>query len=84
MLFAVLLGEFALTDNRSDWVRKAGLASSIGIMFVGSTLLGAAFGWWLDKKLGTSPWLMLVFTLLGTAGGFIEMVKIAKEISKDD
>ena len=37
-------------------------------------VLGAV-GWWLDGKLGTAPWLMLVGIALGAAGGFYSMVK---------
>lgn len=66
------------------WMRKVGLASSIGFMFVIATGLGWLFGSWLDKKFGTSPWLMLVFTLMGIAAGFIEMIKIAQQLSKDE
>jgi F0F1-type ATP synthase assembly protein I len=73
-----------LAGNDYKWARKAGLASSIGIVLVVSIFIGWGFGSWLDKKLGTSPWLMLVFTLLGIAAGFIEMIRIAQQLSKED
>jgi ATP synthase protein I len=65
-------------------MRKAGLASSIGIVFVVAIFIGWGFGSWLDKKLGTSPYLMLVFTLIGIVAGFVEMVQIAQQLSKED
>jgi len=49
-----------------------------------SIAIGWALGSWLDRKFGTSPWLMLVFTLLGVAAGFIEMVRIAQQLMKED
>lgn len=73
-----------MAGNDYKWARKAGLASSIGIVLVVSIFIGWGFGSWLDKKLGTSPWLMLVFTLLGIAAGFIEMIRIAQQLSKED
>ena len=73
-----------MADQDYKWYRKAGLASSIGIVLVAAIFIGWAFGSWLDKKLGTAPWLMLVFTLLGIAAGFVEMVRIAQRLSKDD
>ena len=73
-----------MAGNDYKWARKAGLASSIGIVLVVSIVIGWAFGSWLDTKLGTSPWLMLVFTLLGIAAGFIEMIRIAQQLSKED
>ncbi len=66
------------------WMRKAGLASSIGLVLVVSIVIGWGFGSWLDSRLGTSPWLMLVFTLLGIAAGFIEMIRLAIQLSKED
>lgn len=66
------------------WMRKAGIASSIGITMVASVLIGWYVGSWLDDKLGSSPWLMLVGTLLGVAAGFIEMANIARRLSNDE
>jgi F0F1-type ATP synthase assembly protein I len=66
------------------WMRKAGIASSIGLTMVASVLIGWYVGSWLDGKLGSSPWLMLTGTLMGIAAGFIEMANIAKRLSDDD
>jgi F0F1-type ATP synthase assembly protein I len=33
-----------------------------------------AIGWWLDGKLGTDPWLLIVFIFLGFFGGLVSMV----------
>lgn len=73
-----------MAGNNYKWVRKAGLGSSIAILLVASIFIGWWFGSWLDSKLGTAPWMMLIFTLLGIAAGFIELIKIAMELSKDD
>jgi len=73
-----------LANRDYNWMRKAGLASSIGIMMVVSVVIGWLFGSWLDSKLGTAPWMMLIFTLMGIAAGFIEMIRIAIVLSKED
>ncbi|HOP79538.1 MAG TPA: AtpZ/AtpI family protein [Armatimonadota bacterium] len=73
-----------MTNRDYNWMRKAGLASSIGIMMVVSVVIGWLFGSWLDSKLGTAPWMMLIFTLMGIAAGFIEMIRIAIVLSKED
>ena len=65
------------------WIRDAGMAASIGITLVVSTALGLALGYWLDSALGTKPWLLIVFTLLGIAAGFVEMFRIVRTLSKD-
>jgi len=45
-------------------------ASSAGLELGISVGLGAFFGSWLDGKLGTDPWMLLVFLTLGLIAGF--------------
>lgn len=73
-----------MRENQRKWIRNAGLASTIGIMLVVSTVIGYAFGSWLDRVFGTDPWLMLLFTLMGITAGFIEMFRIVLRISKEE
>jgi ATP synthase protein I len=47
------------------WVAMSGL----GFEFVGAILVPGALGWWLDRLLGTAPWIMLALGLLGFAAG---------------
>ena len=37
---------------------------------VAATLIGLATGYYLDKWLGTSPWLTLIFLVFGIVAGF--------------
>jgi F0F1-type ATP synthase assembly protein I len=71
-------------NNDYKWYRSLSIASSIGLVLAVSIAIGYFFGSWLDKKFGTTPWLMLVFTLMGIAAGFIEMFKLAQQLSKDE
>ena len=73
-----------MREDRRKWIRAGGLASTAGIVLVVSTFIGWAFGSWLDGKLGTEPWLMLLFTVMGVAAGFIEMFRIVLQISKEE
>lgn len=70
--------------NQHRWVRNAGLASSAGLVLVISTILGYEAGSWLDGRFGTSPWLMLVLTLMGITAGFIELFRLVLQILKDE
>ncbi len=54
--------------------RSLGYAG-VGIQFAGTFLVMGFFGWWLDGKLGTEPWLMIAGILLGATGAFISLVK---------
>jgi F0F1-type ATP synthase assembly protein I len=80
----LVCGEPMPRENRLKWIRAAGLASTAGLVLVVAIVIGWAFGSWLDKKLGTDPWLMLLFTLMGIAAGFIEMFRIVLSISREE
>ena len=55
--------------------------AQIGFELAVSVLLGFAAGYWLDGKMGTSPWLMLAGATGGMAAGFYLVIKelIGKE-----
>ncbi len=38
-------------------------------------VLSALLGYWLDKKLGTSPWLLIVLVFVGAAAGFYSLYR---------
>jgi len=53
-------------------------AWTVGLNFVFSIFIGLGIGYWLDKVFKTSPWLMLIFLLIGILAGFLELFKVAK------
>jgi len=46
-------------------------------------LLGYYLGSYLDQKLGTAPWLMMLLLILFIIGAFIKFWQSTKEVSKD-
>lgn len=46
-----------------------------GLQFAVTFLVFGLAGWWLDGKLGTGPWLMILGIALGATGAFISLVK---------
>jgi ATP synthase protein I len=60
------------------------LAWSVGLHLVLSTFVGLAIGYWLDKVFNTSPWLTIIFLLLGIISGFRELFKMARKEIADD
>jgi ATP synthase protein I len=58
--------------------------SSIALTIPSSIAVGLFFGYWLDKWLGTKPWLIIVFTLLGVASGLMTFVRQALKINRED
>ncbi len=59
-------------------------ASMVGIHLVTATFLGLAMGYFLDKWLGTKPWLTMIFLLLGIAAGFKNMYQEVKSIQDSE
>ncbi|MGI9952103.1 AtpZ/AtpI family protein [Moorellaceae bacterium AZ2] len=58
-----------------NYAKYANLAISLGITMGVSIFLGLGLGRWLDRRLGTSPWLMVLGALLGVGLGFYSLVK---------
>ncbi len=64
----------------NDWKEKKNWADhlTVGIMFPASIAVGFAIGYFLDRFLKTSPYLLILFTLYGVAAGFINLIKVSK------
>lgn len=59
---------------------QAQMAWRMVIELVSGLAIGFGIGYGLDWALGTQPWLMVVFTLLGFAAGVQTMIRSAREI----
>jgi ATP synthase protein I len=64
--------------QKSNFKRLAEL-SSLGLMLPSSIAVGLFIGYQLDKLLGTRPWLLILFFLLGTASGFLSLIRGLKK-----
>ncbi|HEY4242594.1 MAG TPA: AtpZ/AtpI family protein [Kofleriaceae bacterium] len=58
-------------------------ASSVGLEFGLSVVIGALFGRWLDGKAGTDPWLMIGFLCLGFVAGIRGIMRAMKRMDKE-
>lgn len=54
----------------------------LGLQFVVTILVCLFAGQWLDRRLGTTPWLLLAGMLLGGALGFWTMIRAAELVNK--
>ncbi|MDR3372677.1 MAG: AtpZ/AtpI family protein [Ancalomicrobiaceae bacterium] len=52
-----------------------GEATKIASEFVAGVVVGAALGWFFDRWLGTSPFGLIVFLLLGFAAGVLNVLR---------
>jgi F0F1-type ATP synthase assembly protein I len=54
---------------------SVGQYAGIGFQFAAAILLFTFVGYWLDGKLGTSPWLLILGMFVGAAGGFYSIYR---------
>ncbi|GAC1652028.1 MAG: hypothetical protein NVS4B3_13650 [Gemmatimonadaceae bacterium] len=53
----------------------AGAYAAVGLEFALALVLFAFAGQWLDRRLGTAPWLLISSIFLGGGGAFYSMVR---------
>lgn len=70
-------------EEKKDYLRWLGVLSTVGINIVAATVIGLLIGYWLDSLLGTKPWLMIVFLILGIIAGFRNLFHILSRVTKD-
>jgi ATP synthase protein I len=61
------------TTDMSGFARGMRLSAEL----VGGVAVGFIFGWLLDRWLGTSPWGVIVFLLLGFVAGVLNVMRSA-------
>ncbi|GAB5448567.1 AtpZ/AtpI family protein [Gymnodinialimonas sp.] len=62
---------------------QAQLAWRMVIELVAGLGIGFGIGYGLDTLLGTTPWLMVVFVILGLIAGVKTMIRSANELQRD-
>jgi ATP synthase protein I len=67
----------APSGESSTW-KALGELSSLGLSMVIATILGLAGGYYADRWLGTSPWLLLIGLGFGIAAAFVILFRSAR------
>lgn len=56
--------------------RPLAMALRVAGELVAALVVAVAIGWWLDRLLGTKPWLLVLFVVLGTVAGILNVWRI--------
>jgi len=74
-----------MTDrqDRKAFFRELGKYSALGLEMALSVVIGTGIGYYLDRWLGTEPWLMIVWIGLGFAAGVRSLYRAAVRSGKD-
>lgn len=65
-------------------LKQALMASTIGFQVAFAPFIGIAIGYFLDSWLGTSPYLTLIFLLIGIAAGGLNYYRFAKQQQEEN
>ena len=74
-----------MTDrqDRKAFFRELAKYSALGFEMALSVVIGMGIGYYLDRWLGTEPWLMIVWIGLGFAAGVRSLYRAAVRSGKD-
>ena len=70
-------------QERRAFFRELGRYSALGFEMALSVLIGMGIGYYLDKWLGTAPWLMIVWLGFGFAAGVRSLYRAAKRVEAE-
>ena len=74
-----------MAEDKGQLIKSLGFLSSVGICMVASCMIGLAMGIYLDKWLDSSPWLTLIFLILGVVSGFRSIfILTARELRRQE
>ena len=66
-------------QTRKSADRNEQLGNRVLSYLIGGLAGGALIGWVLDRLFGTSPWFLISLLVLGTVGGFWNIIKISTQ-----
>jgi ATP synthase protein I len=72
-----------ILGNKGFDFRKISELSSVGLLLPSSIVVGLFFGYFLDKWLGTHPWMLLIFLVLGIVSGLMSLFRALKKHMND-
>jgi ATP synthase protein I len=73
---------FRLGPDAGDEARKVSVLASAGMAFAFSVIIGIVGGVFLDRWLGTSPWLLFAGLVLGFGAGVRNLIRASNVASR--
>jgi len=73
-----------MAEDKRQLMKSLSFLSSIGIAMVASSFIGLFIGYYLDKWLGTSPWMTLIWLGFGIASGFRNIFILTRRALREE
>ncbi len=65
-------------------VKQLGVLTTIPIILLVGPIIGFFLGGWIDRKTHIYPWFTIIFIFLGFAAAGKEIVRLLKQVLKED
>ena len=66
--------------QQNEFARALSFFMQISVTIIACIAVGIFLGWWLDRLLGTTPWLLMTFSFLGVGAAFKSIFDFAKKV----
>lgn len=73
-----------MARRRSSSIVRYARGGAIAFEFSGTIGGGALCGWFLDRQLGTEPWLLITLLMVGAVGGFMRLIHLVRRFDEID
>ena len=74
----------SIITNNNENSSFMGAAFKLGTELVSAVLVGTIIGFILDTWFDTKPWLIILFFILGSIAGILNVIKVAKKMQQKD
>ena len=72
------------TDNKQLRGSYLGQAFKMSTELVSAVVVGTIIGFILDNWFGTKPWFIITFFFIGVSAGILNVIRVAKNMQKND
>jgi len=72
-----------MADDKRQLLKSLSFLSSVGISVVAASFIGLFIGVYLDKWLGTKPWMTIIWLGFGIASGFRNIFILTRRALRD-
>ncbi|MGY6708598.1 MAG: AtpZ/AtpI family protein [Rhizobiaceae bacterium] len=69
-------------DRKNGTLQGVGNALKLSSEFIAAIVVGVGLGWFFDRFVGTSPWGLIVFLLIGFAAGVVNVLRASGQMAE--
>lgn len=73
-----------MDNERKKMMKLLARYGTVGLEMGFAVAVGAFIGMFLDKLLGTKPWLAIIFLLFGVVAGFKRLIQVSRKVKFND